>query len=390
MAVEVMDDFELEKLRAEIQQEKQMKEMLEQSAAELRATVEELEKRYDTIDNEGNEWKTRYETQTEINEQLERQILMLQNKVQEAKANLKDEDLAELDLRPGRGILKRRGVAFSDESSEEGNGKSVDKCIQVDRTKSNLTSILKPSPESSADSKSSKKSDLPAETKPKPLKRTIQIRTKPGSYLPARDHVAGRDSTTRSSLASQSVRPSSSESQSNKPTTAATQKSTEITINLTFSPRSRDLAGKTPRDLKNFDDLSDSKLLSFLTQCKANPHMIRMLEKEKNVLMNQMRDMEWRLDQESKAYHKANDERKTYSLEINSTKGSINDFSTRTKLSSSRDALDTIPGSRTPRSMGNLENEIRNIPEDQRILDPKHGPIKKAAAVKSLPSLETT
>ena len=31
-----------------------------------------------------------------------------------------------------------------------------------------------------------------------------------------------------------------------------------------------------------------------------------------------------------------------------------------------------------------------NIPEDQRILDPKHGPIKKAAAVKSLPSLEST
>nr|XP_022322009.1 coiled-coil domain-containing protein 169-like isoform X18 [Crassostrea virginica] len=286
MAVEVMDDFELEKLRAEIQQEKQMKEMLEQSAAELRATVEELEKRYDTIDNEvtdipsskngrssaassddldWNEWKTRYETQTEINEQLERQILVLQNKVQEAKANLKD-------------------------------------------------------------------------------------------------------------------------------------------------------AGKTPRDLGQFDDLSD-----------ANPHMIRSLEKEKNVLMNQLRDMEWRLDQESKAYHKANDERKTYSLEINSTKGSINEFSTRTKLSSSRDALDTIPGSRTPRTMGsrislnemdenssspsprrskiktvrntnyrslrNLENDIRlmgNIPEDQRILDPKHGPIKKAAAVKSLPSLEST
>ncbi|XP_078324545.1 coiled-coil domain-containing protein 169-like isoform X5 [Crassostrea virginica] len=344
MAVEVMDDFELEKLRAEIQQEKQMKEMLEQSAAELRATVEELEKRYDTIDNEGNEWKTRYETQTEINEQLERQILVLQNKVQEAKANLKD-------------------VAFSDESSDEGNGKSVDKCIQVDRTKSNLTSILKPSPATSADSKSSIRFDLPAKAESKPLKRTIQIRTKPGSYLPA---------------------------------------------------------GKTPRDLGQFDDLSD-----------ANPHMIRSLEKEKNVLMNQLRDMEWRLDQESKAYHKANDERKTYSLEINSTKGSINEFSTRTKLSSSRDALDTIPGSRTPRTMGsrislnemdenssspsprrskiktvrntnyrslrNLENDIRrlffgfcNIPEDQRILDPKHGPIKKAAAVKSLPSLEST
>ncbi|XP_061184727.1 coiled-coil domain-containing protein 169-like isoform X7 [Saccostrea echinata] len=297
MAVEVMDDFELEKLRAEIQQEKQMKEMLEQSAAELRATVEELEKRYDTIDNEDskrdrssasssddldwNEWKTRYETQSEINEQLERQILMLQNKVQEAKANLKDEDLAELDLRPGKGILKRRG------------------------------------------------------------------------------------------------------------------------------------AGKTPRDLKNFDDLSD-----------ANKYMVRSLEKEKQMLQGQIRDIEWRLDQESKAYHKANDERKTYSLEINSTKGSINEMASRPKLSSSRDALDTIPGSRTPRSMGSrislnemdenssspsprrskiktvrntnyrslrsLEHEIRNIPEDQRILDPKHGPIKKAAAIKSLPSLETT
>nr|XP_022322001.1 uncharacterized protein LOC111123743 isoform X10 [Crassostrea virginica] len=345
MAVEVMDDFELEKLRAEIQQEKQMKEMLEQSAAELRATVEELEKRYDTIDNEvtdipsskngrssaassddldWNEWKTRYETQTEINEQLERQILVLQNKVQEAKANLKDEDLAELDLRPGRGILKRRGVAFSDESSDEGNGKSVDKCIQVDRTKSNLTSILKPSPATSADSKSSIRFDLPAKAESKPLKRTIQIRTKPGSYLPA---------------------------------------------------------GKTPRDLGQFDDLSD-----------ANKYMIRSLEKEKQMLQGQIRDIEWRLDQESKAYHKANDERKTYSLEINSTKGSINEFSTRTKLSSSRDALDTIPGSRTPRTMGgqNERNSQSNIPEDQRILDPKHGPIKKAAAVKSLPSLEST
>ncbi|XP_062603668.1 uncharacterized protein LOC134265478 isoform X2 [Saccostrea cucullata] len=371
MAVEVMDDFELEKLRAEIQQEKQMKEMLEQSAAELRATVEELEKRYDTIDNEDgkrdrssasssddldwNEWKTRYETQSEINEQLERQILMLQNKVQEAKANLKDEDLAELDLRPGKGILKRRGVAFTDETSEEGNGKWVDKCIQVDRTKSNLTSILKPSPASSADSKNSIRFENPEESKKK-LERTIKIRTKPGSYLPA---------------------------------------------------------GKTPRDLKNFDDLSD-----------ANKYMVRSLEKEKQMLQGQIRDIEWRLDQESKAYHKANDERKTYSLEINSTKGSINEVASRPKLSSSRDALDTIPGSRTPRSMGSrislnemdenssspsprrskiktvrntnyrslrsLEHEIRNIPEDQRILDPKHGPIKKAAAVKSLPSLETT
>ena len=33
---------------------------------------------------------------------------------------------------------------------------------------------------------------------------------------------------------------------------------------------------------------------------QANPHMIRMLEKEKQMLSSQLRDLEWRLDQESK------------------------------------------------------------------------------------------
>ncbi|KAL5012890.1 hypothetical protein ScPMuIL_011441 [Solemya velum] len=223
MATQVMaDDFELEKIRAEIQQEKQMKEMLEQSAAELRATADELDKRYGAIDEEGNEWKTRYETQDEINEQLERQILVLQNKVEEAKKNLKD-------------------------------------------------------------------------------------------------------------------------------------------------------AGKSPRDMK-FDDLAD-----------ANPHMIRTLEKEKQILYSQLRDMEWRLDQESKAYHKANDERKNYVLEINSTKGNLNDVNTRTKaqLVNQHQEIMNLT-SRTPRS------SAINIPEDQRIIDPKRGPIKKTAAVKNLPSLDSS
>ncbi|VDI69521.1 Hypothetical predicted protein [Mytilus galloprovincialis] len=235
-------DFELEKIRQEIQQEKQMNEMLEQSAAELRATVEELENRYDTVDNEGNEWKTRYETQTEINEQLERQILNLQNKVQEAKSNLKDDDF------------------FPD-------------------------------------------------GRVRPYRRTVRHRT----------------------------------------------------------------AGKTPRDMNRFDDLSD-----------ANPHMIRMLEKEKQMLSSQLRDLEWRLDQESKAYHKANDERKTYNLEINTTKHQHGEMSSRQRAMGSREQLDTISGSRTPRDLS------RNIPEDQRIIDPKRGPIKKTAGVKNLPSLEMT
>lgn len=38
----------------------------------------------------GNEWKTRFETQEEMNQQLERQMIMLQDKIEEAKRNLKD------------------------------------------------------------------------------------------------------------------------------------------------------------------------------------------------------------------------------------------------------------------------------------------------------------
>ncbi|ESO99076.1 hypothetical protein LOTGIDRAFT_142269, partial [Lottia gigantea] len=135
------------------------REMLEQSADELKTTVEELEKRFDAIENEGNEWKTRFETQTEMNQQLERQILMLENKVEESKKNLKD------------------GY------------------------------------------------------------NSVQI------------------------------------------------------------------------------------LLIFILW--ANPQLVKQLEKEKLGLINSIRDLEWRLDQESKAYHRANDERKQYVIEIQSTKGNI-------------------------------------------------------------------
>ncbi|XP_060566121.1 coiled-coil domain-containing protein 169-like isoform X23 [Ruditapes philippinarum] len=301
MADEV-DEYELEKLRAEIQQERQMKEMLDQSARELRITVEELEKRYEAIESEdpdltarGNEWKTRFETQEEMNQQLERQIIMLQDKIEEAKRNLKDE---------------------------------------IDR------------------------------------KRDKRI--------------------------------------------AARKK------------------GKTPRDMKSFDDLSDyihhlKRILDI--EAKANPAMVKNMEKEKNLLYNQLRDLEWRLDQESKAYHKANDERKQYVVEINSTKGNIDGNKARQRAAVNLQQREVEEMSRSPRLLGYTErfklrqhhrspdkeqkdqkltprlanhvasrvsqtsrisNDYSNIPEDQRIIDPKRGPIKKTAAVKNLPSLETT
>ncbi|XP_052793825.1 coiled-coil domain-containing protein 169-like isoform X18 [Mya arenaria] len=293
---EEVDEYELEKIRAEIQQERQMKEMLDQSAKELRITVEELEKRYEAIENEGmykylemveeerNEWKTRFETQEEMNQQLERQIIMLQDKIEEAKRNLKDADL-----------------------------------VQLYQTKK-----------------------IEAESKKKIARKK---------------------------------------------------------------------AGKTPRDMKSFDDLSD-----------ANPQMVKTMEREKQQLYNQLRDLEWRLDQESKAYHKANDERKQYVLEINATKGNIDGNKARQRAAVGVQQREVDEMSRSPRLMGRsragsksrrssfasstmgsrvpslryrswlTQNSrarlISNIPEDQRIIDPRRGPIKKTAAVKNLPSLE--
>ncbi|NXW64438.1 CC169 protein, partial [Eurystomus gularis] len=66
------------------------RQMLEISMFELRNTVTELEKRLSNVEDEGNEWKTRYETQVELNKQLERQIHVLQDKMELIRGNPAD------------------------------------------------------------------------------------------------------------------------------------------------------------------------------------------------------------------------------------------------------------------------------------------------------------
>ncbi|XP_072118997.1 coiled-coil domain-containing protein 169 isoform X2 [Mobula birostris] len=78
---------DLEWLSSELEQEKEMRDMLDQSASELQNIVSQLEKRVDNIEDEGNEWKTRYETQQELNLQLERQIRTLEQKVEFTRGN---------------------------------------------------------------------------------------------------------------------------------------------------------------------------------------------------------------------------------------------------------------------------------------------------------------
>ncbi|KAM6100597.1 coiled-coil domain-containing protein 169-like isoform 1-T1 [Theristicus caerulescens] len=79
-----------DRLALELGRERRKKQMLEVSIFELRNTVTELEKRLISVEDEGNEWKTRYETQVELNKQLERQINILQEKMELIRGNPAD------------------------------------------------------------------------------------------------------------------------------------------------------------------------------------------------------------------------------------------------------------------------------------------------------------
>ncbi|XP_070606008.1 coiled-coil domain-containing protein 169 [Erythrolamprus reginae] len=205
-------ELDFEGVELELTQEKQMKEMLEHSIFEMNNTLAELEKRLNRTDEEDSEWKTRYETQVELNEKLERQIEFLQEKM------------------------------------EQLGGSPTDKLAPV----------------------------------------------------------------------------------------------------------------------RSFEQMHSDSLNQFL----------KKLEEEKKGLQNQLKEYEVRLDQEAKAYHKANDERRAYLAMISQVSGSLKPLE--------KQKIDAAEMKK--------ENQVLrrkcNIPRNQRILDPKKGPIKKTAGVKHLPKLK--
>ncbi|UJR26913.1 hypothetical protein I4U23_008222 [Adineta vaga] len=103
---------EIERLKADIHHEEQIKSSLEQSCQELQSTAVELEKRLKMIDEEmnthadiggvveGNEWKTRFENQEEINRHLTRQIVLLDKNIDQAKEELKAAKTRALKVNP--------------------------------------------------------------------------------------------------------------------------------------------------------------------------------------------------------------------------------------------------------------------------------------------------
>ncbi|KAM5179507.1 coiled-coil domain-containing protein 169-like isoform 2-T3 [Mantella aurantiaca] len=64
--------------------------MLQASIYERRNAIADLERKLNSVDDEGNEWKIRYETQIELNGQLERQIHVLQKKSEHIRGNPTD------------------------------------------------------------------------------------------------------------------------------------------------------------------------------------------------------------------------------------------------------------------------------------------------------------
>nr|XP_012774374.1 coiled-coil domain-containing protein 169 isoform X3 [Maylandia zebra] len=79
--------YALARLQVELEKERGMKEMLEESVSDLRSTTSELQERLHSVDGEGNEWRTRYETQVELNGQLERQISLIRERLEDIRGN---------------------------------------------------------------------------------------------------------------------------------------------------------------------------------------------------------------------------------------------------------------------------------------------------------------
>uniref|UniRef100_A0A3P9IEB9 Coiled-coil domain containing 169 n=1 Tax=Oryzias latipes TaxID=8090 RepID=A0A3P9IEB9_ORYLA len=78
---------DLTRLLAELKEENDTVNLLEESVFDLQSTMCEMQKRLQSVDGEGNEWKTRYETQVELNGQLERQIALAREKLENMRGN---------------------------------------------------------------------------------------------------------------------------------------------------------------------------------------------------------------------------------------------------------------------------------------------------------------
>jgi hypothetical protein len=109
-------------------------------------------------------------------------------------------------------------------------------------------------------------------------------------------------------------------------------------------------------------------------------NMLRQLEKEKHVLVGNLKDVEWRLDSESQELFRLNEDKEKYRLELNKA--------TLESKKAIKRSVSPNPGLKFSKSFNGISMKNKHgIPDNHRILDPRKGPIKKTAAVKTLPKL---
>ncbi|XP_015235564.1 PREDICTED: coiled-coil domain-containing protein 169 [Cyprinodon variegatus] len=106
-------------LQEEFREEVEIREMLIDSVSDLRYTVAEMQERLHNVDGEENEWKTRFETQVELNGQLEKQITHVQQRLESIKGNPVDR-LAFIRSYEGMTVemLRQHLMVLTEEKSE--------------------------------------------------------------------------------------------------------------------------------------------------------------------------------------------------------------------------------------------------------------------------------
>ncbi|KFO33381.1 coiled-coil domain-containing protein 169 isoform X2 [Fukomys damarensis] len=83
------DSVSLERLKLQLLEEIHRKDVVQLSLVEIKHKIAEMETKLNT-DNEGGEWKTRYDAQLELNDQLEKQIISLEEKMKRIRGNPSD------------------------------------------------------------------------------------------------------------------------------------------------------------------------------------------------------------------------------------------------------------------------------------------------------------
>ncbi|XP_063692748.1 uncharacterized protein LOC134824702 isoform X1 [Bolinopsis microptera] len=139
--------------------------------------------------------------------------------------------------------------------------------------------------------------------------------------------------------------------------------------------------------LKNPLDYSDAEVRKLLVTTN----------KAKNSLTSELKDYEWRLDSESQKFSKAEEQRKTFMVQLYGATEANRILNTEHRLKHER-----MQKSKSQNKLLASQNSEKKLSEKKitptknmtprrspvKMLDPKKGPVKKSALVKNLPKLE--